>query len=64
MSDKGAEPSEEIFNRVTRDLEEMSGIPKGSYSFTLNDNLIQRETSEGFKANSLRRSYPNYIVRD
>ncbi|MCU1807191.1 DUF1672 domain-containing protein [Cytobacillus firmus] len=64
MSDKGAEPSEEIFNRVTRDLEEMSGIPKGSYSFTLNDNLIQRETFQGVKDNSLRRSYPDYIVRD
>lgn len=64
MSDKGAEPSEEIFNRVTKDLEEMSGIPKGTYSFTLNDNLIQRETSEGSKDNSLSRAFPNEIIKE
>ncbi|KON86185.1 hypothetical protein AF332_04665 [Sporosarcina globispora] len=64
MSDKGAEPSEEIFNRVTKDLEEMSGIPKATYSFTLNDNLIQRETSEGSKENSFSREFPNEIIRE
>jgi len=63
MSDKGAEPSEEIFSRVTKDLEEMSGIPKATYSFTLNDNLIQKETSAGSKENSLSRGFPNEIIR-
>ncbi|RBP94488.1 uncharacterized protein DUF1672 [Cytobacillus firmus] len=63
MSDKGDEPSEEIFNRVTKDLEEMSGIPKATYSFTLNDNLIQKETSVGSKENSLSREFPNEIIR-
>nr|WP_304588001.1 DUF1672 family protein [Cytobacillus firmus] len=64
MKDKEAKPSEKIFNQVVKDLEEMKGIPRGSYGIVLNDNLIHRETSEGFKENSLERDYPDSIVKE
>ncbi|MFS0594436.1 DUF1672 family protein [Cytobacillus horneckiae] len=64
MKEKQAKPSEEIFTQVTNDLEEMNNIPKGTYSFYLNDNLIHAETSEGTKDNSLKRAFPNYIIKD
>ncbi|EWG12084.1 DUF1672 family protein [Cytobacillus firmus] len=64
MKDKDAKPSEKIFNQVVKNLEEMKNIPRGSYGIVLNDNLIHRETSEGFKENSLERDYPNPIVKE
>lgn len=64
MKDKKAEPDEELFNRVTKELQEMNNIPKGSYGFYLNDNFIHRETAKGVKENSLRRGFPDYIIKD
>lgn len=64
MQDKKAEPNEELFNRVTKDLQGMNNIPKGSYGFYLNDNLIHRETAKGIKDNSLRRGFPDYIIKE
>ncbi|WP_257985123.1 DUF1672 domain-containing protein [Bacillus sp. T33-2] len=64
MKQKQAEPSEEVFTQVSRDLDEMTTIPKGTYSFYLNDNLIHAQTSEGAKDNSLKRAFPDYIIKD
>lgn len=61
MEDKQAEPSEEIFTQVTTDLEEMNNIPKGTYSFYLNDHFMHAESGEGAKDNSLKRAFPDYI---
>lgn len=64
MKEKQAEPSEEIFTQVTTDLEEMNNIPKGTYSFYLNDHFIHEESGEGAKDNSLKRAFPDYIIKD
>ncbi|KPL59214.1 DUF1672 family protein [Rossellomorea vietnamensis] len=64
MKEEEAVPSEEIFNRITGDLETMAGIPKGTYSVYINDNLVHKESSDGVKDNSLERAYPDGIVRD
>lgn len=64
MADKQAEPSEEIFNQVTEELEEMNSIPMGTYSFSLNDNFIDKQSSEGSKENSLKRGFPDYIIKE
>lgn len=64
MKEQQAEPSEEIFTQVISDLEEMNNIPKGTYSLYLNDHFIHVESSEGAKENSLKRAFPDYIVRD
>ncbi|MEK5104918.1 DUF1672 family protein [Cytobacillus sp. FSL M8-0252] len=64
MADKQAKPSEELFNKVTKELEEMDSIPSGTYSFSLNDNFIDNQSSEGAKENSLKRSFPDYIIKE
>ncbi|MEK3857282.1 DUF1672 family protein [Cytobacillus sp. FSL H8-0458] len=64
MADKQAEPSEEIFNQVTEELEEMNSIPMGTYSFSLNDNFIDKQSSEGSKENSFKRGFPDYIIKE
>ncbi|MFY2156557.1 DUF1672 family protein [Cytobacillus firmus] len=64
MADEEAEPNKEIFNRVVKELEEMNSIPKGSYSVFLNDNLIDKQSADGTKDNSLERSFPDYIIKD
>ncbi|ASV70007.1 DUF1672 family protein [Cytobacillus kochii] len=64
MRKKEAEPIEEIFTKVTTNLEEMNNIPKGTYSFYLNDHFIHAESGEGTKENSLKRAFPDYIVKE
>lgn len=64
MTDKQAKPSEELFNQVTKELEEMVSIPKGTYSFSLNDNFIDKQSAEGAKDNSLKRGFPDYIIKE
>ncbi|MEI2466973.1 DUF1672 family protein [Niallia taxi] len=64
MADKQAKPSEEIFNQVTKELEEMDSIPCGTYSFSLNDNFIDKQSAEGAKDNSLKRGFPDYIIKE
>lgn len=64
MADKQAKPSKEIFKQVTKELEEMNSIPKGTYSFSLNDNFIDKQSSEGAKDNSLKRGFPDYIIKE
>lgn len=64
MGDKQAKPSEEVFNHVTAELEEMNSIPKGTYSFSLNDNFIDKQSAEGAKDNSLKRGFPDYIIKE
>ncbi|MDE5052508.1 DUF1672 family protein [Niallia taxi] len=64
MADKQAKPSEEIFNQVTKELEEMDSIPTGTYSFSLNDNFIDKQSAEGAKENSIKRGFPDYIIKE
>ena len=64
MADKQAKPSEEIFNQVTKELEEMDSIPSGTYSFSLNDNFIDKQSAEGAKENSIKRGFPDYIIKE
>jgi hypothetical protein len=64
MSDKQAKPSQDLFDQVTKELEEMNSIPKGTYSFSLNDNFIDKQSSEGAKDNSLKRGFPDYIIKE
>lgn len=64
MADNQAKPSEEIFNQITKELEEMDSIPNGTYSFSLNDNFIDKQSAEGAKDNSLKRGFPDYITKE
>ncbi|WP_407406254.1 DUF1672 family protein [Peribacillus sp.] len=64
MKDKDKAPDEAIFNKIVSDIEKMEGIPRGSYSIILNDNLIDRRRAIGTKENSLKRTAPNEIMKD
>ncbi|RIW32538.1 DUF1672 family protein [Bacillus salacetis] len=61
MEEKDSEPNEELINQLSNDLKGMTGIPKGSYSLTLNDNLINEKVGDGLKDNSLEAGFPDYI---
>ncbi|KPL59210.1 DUF1672 family protein [Rossellomorea vietnamensis] len=61
MEEKDSEPNEELLNQIPSDLKGMTGIPKGSYSLTLNDNLINEKVDDGLKDNSLEIGFPDYI---
>ncbi|MDQ0233677.1 hypothetical protein J2S19_005034 [Metabacillus malikii] len=62
MKEESSKPDKAIFNKIVEGLENMEGIPKGSYSVILNDNLIDKVTSIGIKDNSLERSDPDPII--
>ena len=64
MKDKEKAPDKDMFNKVVSDIEKMEGIPRGSYSIILNDNLIDRRRAIGTKENSLKRTAPNEITKD
>ncbi|WP_243290801.1 DUF1672 family protein [Bacillus sp. FJAT-47783] len=64
MKERNAAPSEELFKQICEDIKKMDGIPKGSYSVIINDNNIDKLTNNGVKDNSLKKTYPNYIVKE
>ncbi|TDL74983.1 DUF1672 family protein [Peribacillus frigoritolerans] len=64
MKEEGAKPDQKVFDKVVKDLEEMDGFPRGSYSVYLNDNLIDKTNGIGTKDNTLERSNPDYIVKE
>ncbi|MEC1895511.1 hypothetical protein P9E75_22880, partial [Cytobacillus firmus] len=53
MADPNAKPDKKLFDRIIKDLEEMTSIPRGSYSFVLNDNFIDKQSSSGMGDNSI-----------
>ncbi|MBX9974530.1 DUF1672 family protein [Cytobacillus firmus] len=53
MADKNANPDKKLFDQIIKDLEDMTSIPRGSYSFVLNDNFIDKQSSSGMGDNSL-----------
>ncbi|MFE4520860.1 DUF1672 family protein [Cytobacillus firmus] len=62
MADPNAKPDNKLFDRIIKDLEEMTSIPRGSYSFVLNDNFIDKQSSSGMGDNSL--DLTNDIIKD
>ncbi|MFY2156556.1 DUF1672 family protein [Cytobacillus firmus] len=62
MADPNAKPDKKLFDRIIKDLEEMTSIPRGSYSFVLNDNFIDKQSSSGMGDNSL--DLTNDIIKD
>ncbi|WP_374055075.1 DUF1672 family protein [Rossellomorea sp. FM04394] len=62
MEEMNVEPDDRLFHQIAQDLKGMTMIPKGSYSLTINDNLINKKVDDGYKDNSLRIGVPDYIV--
>jgi hypothetical protein len=63
---KGAktEPDEIIYKKIINEIEDMQGIPKGSYSVMLNDNFIDPERGIGAKENTLGHFSPDKIIKE
>ncbi|UXH43328.1 DUF1672 domain-containing protein [Rossellomorea vietnamensis] len=53
MKEERVSPSKSILEKVSNDLESMDTIPKGTYQIIVNDNGVHKETSEGYKENSI-----------
>ncbi|MFE4520858.1 DUF1672 family protein [Cytobacillus firmus] len=53
MADPNAKPDNKLFDRIIKDLEEMTSIPRGSYTFVLNDHFIDKQSSSGMGDNSI-----------
>jgi hypothetical protein len=64
MKEEGAKPDQKVFENIVKDIEDMDGLPRGSYSVFLNDNLIDKSNAIGTKDNTLERSNPHYIVKE
>lgn len=64
MKESDVEPDQAVFDKIVSDIEEMKGIPSGSYSIILNDNLIDKRRGIGTKDNSLERTMRNGIMKE
>jgi hypothetical protein len=53
MADPNAKPDKKLYDRIINNLEEMNSIPRGSYSFVLNDHFIDKQSSSGMGVHSL-----------
>ncbi|UAC48163.1 DUF1672 domain-containing protein [Bacillus aquiflavi] len=64
MAKPNTEPDKNIFNQIVSDLENMEGLPPGSYSVFLHDNNVNKKNAIASKDNTLRRTDPNYIMKE
>jgi hypothetical protein len=64
MKDAKTEPDEIIYEKIINEIEDMQGIPKGSYSVMLNDNLIDPKLGIGAKENTLGQFSPDKIIKE
>ncbi|MCM3617591.1 hypothetical protein M3936_08360 [Sutcliffiella horikoshii] len=64
MAEANVEPSQEIFDSIVKGLEQMDGIPKGSYTVLLNDNIIDKKSANGPESNTLECSVSDYVVKN
>ncbi|MDW4525741.1 DUF1672 family protein [Rossellomorea marisflavi] len=47
------QPNKDTFNKVKESLETSNNLPSGTYVIQINDNYIDKESSEGYKKNSI-----------
>lgn len=64
MKESDMEPDQAVFEKIVSDIKEMKGIPKGSYTIILNDNLIDKRRGIGTKDNTLESMNPNEIIKE
>lgn len=64
MKDKEALPEQNILDTIVTDIQNMTSIPKGAYSFYLNDNLIDIHRGVGKKGNTLTKKSPRKLLKE
>ncbi|MEK4201975.1 MULTISPECIES: DUF1672 family protein [Cytobacillus] len=53
MAEEKEKPNTALFDELTQELEGMDEIPKGSYSFVLNDHFIDKQSASGMGEHSI-----------
>ena len=64
MKEKDAAPEQDILDAIVLDIENMVGIPRGAYSFYLNDNFIDIYRGVGKKDNTLTKKSPYKLLKE
>ena len=65
MKDANTEPDKDnSTKKLSLKSKRLQGIPRGSYSVMLNDNLIDRKRGIGAKENTLGISHPIKLLRN
>lgn len=64
MKDANTEPDDVIHEKIINEIKEMQGIPKGSYTVMVNDNLIDPKRGIGTKENTLGHFSPDRIIKE
>ncbi|MBM7702330.1 DUF1672 family protein [Metabacillus iocasae] len=62
MAHENEKPNKELFDQIVKDLEEMTDIPKGSYSVVLNNHFIDKQSASGMGDDSL--DLPTDIIKE
>ncbi|MCA0970747.1 DUF1672 domain-containing protein [Halobacillus litoralis] len=57
-------PDNVIFNKIVEDIENMTGIPAGTYGIYLHDNEINQSSGQNNKPNTLEKSLPDPIIKN
>ncbi len=63
MKEKRVKPDKKIFDQIVLDIEDMEGLPPGSYSIFLHDNNVDKRTGMETNDTSLERTFPHDIVK-
>ncbi|WP_144540691.1 DUF1672 family protein [Psychrobacillus sp. FSL K6-2843] len=64
MKESDTAPDEALYDQIVSDIEQMEGIPQGSYSVILHDNLINAEYANGSKKSSINKTKLNEIMKE
>lgn len=64
MKESDTDPDEVLYDKIVSDIEQMEGLPRGSYSVILHDNLINAEYADGSKKSSLNKTALNEIRKE
>lgn len=64
MGKEKTEPNQAILDELISGIEGMEELPPASYALYLHDNDIDKKTAVGSKDSTIKRAYPNYIIKD
>lgn len=64
MKESDTDPDEVLYDKIVSDIEQMEGLPRGSYSVILHDNLINAEYADGSKNSSINKTALNEIRKE
>ena len=64
MKEANTEPDEKVYDEIYEKIKTADGLPRGSYAFMLNDNLINKKYGTGSKSNTLDKNVLSQILKE